>query len=362
MTSTKRKKRKPSSTLLSRRQHPQSIAAPSDKPFPSKLSRRLIRSHHTTQKRIQQALQQNDSATATALSTSLASAGGLTAYQRASVSGQSSKRGGDSSKVLVDWFHELNINLNPTTSHKPHPNGDSTNYNPNDEHARPRPRLLEIGCLSPSNAIHAFFPRTRRTLMDLNSLHPEILKQDFMTFPVPAGDPFSNPALHDDTPPTGNPAGEAKEACDEGYDIISCSLVLNYVPTPAGRGDMLKRIARFAAHNYQSRRRLLPFHQQHVDNSNGSSDVGGSGDGNAAVFPALFLVLPAPCVMNSRYLTEDHLQRIMASLGYELLRRKVSPKLAYYLWRYVDNGTGGTFKKVELRPGGKRNNFAIVVE
>ncbi|KAK6349765.1 hypothetical protein TWF696_006041 [Orbilia brochopaga] len=362
MPSTKRKKRKPTSTLLSRRQS--SIAIPSDKPLPSKLSRRLIRSHHTTQKRIHQALQQNDTATATALTSTLASTGGLAAYQRASVSGQSSKRGGDSSKVLVDWFLELNLNIN--VSHNPQSDGSTTannNTNTNDEHARPRPRLLEIGCLSPSNAIHAFFPRTRRTLMDLNSLHPEILKQDFMTFPVPAGPPALPPTGITSTSNTAAAGEVCEEACEEGYDIISCSLVLNYVPTPAGRGDMLKRIARFAAHNLHRR----TLHQQPVDNSNGTSsgnttNGNGSDSGGNAVFPALFLVLPAPCVTNSRYLTEDHLQRIMASLGYELLRRKLSPKLAYYLWRYVGNGTGGTFKKVELRPGGKRNNFAIVVE
>ncbi|KAJ6264738.1 hypothetical protein Dda_0889 [Drechslerella dactyloides] len=384
MTSTKRKKRKPSSSLLSRRQsQPHSQPALADKPLASKVSRRLIRAHHTTQKRIHQALRQNDTATATALSSTLASSGGLAAYQRASVSGQSSKRGGDSSRVLVDWFLELNV-----FSHTPQSDGhdhDTDTINNDDKPGKtarlrsrshsasvPRPRLLEIGCLSPSNAIHAFFPRTRRTLMDLNSLHPEILKQDFMTFPVPTGTDTAPPssssassrtrprnknALHDD--PAEEECSEGQECEDEhhGYDIISCSLVLNYVATPAGRGDMLKRIARFAHHN------LLHHHRRQrslTDNSNRAGTTScNSGD---AVFPALFLVLPAPCVTNSRYLSEDHLQRIMASLGFEMLRRKLSPKLVYYLWRYTGGASGGTFKKVELRPGGKRNNFAIVVE
>ncbi|EWC48261.1 hypothetical protein DRE_02365 [Drechslerella stenobrocha 248] len=342
MASTKRKKRKPSSSLLSRRQShaPSSIstsAAASTKPLPSKLSRRLIRSHHTTQKRLHQALQQNDTASIAALTSSITSAGGLAAYQRASVSGQSSKRGGDTSKVLVSWFLDLGISKPPskTTSNSDDDDQDVKNIY--------QPRLLEIGCLSPANAIHSFFPRPYRTLMDLNSLHPEILAQDFMTFPVPVS-PQPGPLAADSLK-----QGEEEEEEEEGgggYDIISCSLVLNYVPTPAARGEMLKRIARFANHSL-----LLQRHQRHRRRTP-----------TPAVFPALFLVLPAPCVTNSRYLTEDHLQAIMAALGYELLRRKMSPKLAYYLWRYTGPGTSETFKKVELQPGGKRNNFAIVLE
>lgn len=33
--------------------------------------------------------------------------GGITAYQHASTLGQSSERGGDSSKVLIQWLREL---------------------------------------------------------------------------------------------------------------------------------------------------------------------------------------------------------------------------------------------------------------
>ncbi|KAK6534638.1 hypothetical protein TWF281_005944 [Arthrobotrys megalospora] len=317
MTSTKsKKKRKPTSSLLSRRQ---SQTPASSKPLPSKLSRSLIRSHHTTQKRLSQAIQQNDTQAITALSSELSTSGGLEAYQRASVSGQSSKRGGDSSKILIDWFVELGV-----PKPKPHHHDDDGEHDGLSEY-----RLLEIGCLSPTNAVHSYFPKSTRTLMDLNSLHPdEILKQDFMKFPVP------------------------KKATD-GYDIISCSLVLNYVPTPAGRGEMLKHITAFMEQALERRRR------RHSSGSSGGETTSWTNN-----FPAVFLVLPAPCVTNSRYLTEDKLQDIMVSMGYEMVRRKLSPKLVYYLWKYIggSKGSNDKFKKTELLPGGKRNNFAIVVE
>ncbi|KAF3925029.1 hypothetical protein AA313_de0204604 [Arthrobotrys entomopaga] len=341
MTSTK-KKRKPTSSLLARRQSAASSLA-TTKPLPSKLSRKLIRSHHTAQKRLSQAIQQNDTSAITTLTSQLSSStGNLEAYQRASVSGQSSKRGGDSSKILVDWFLDLGL---PKPRH-PQAQAQTPNHvnHPNDRGAPSAYRLLEIGCLSPSNAIHSYFPKTNRTLLDLNSLHPEIIKQDFMTFPVP-------------------------KSVDEGYDVVSCSLVLNYVPTPAGRGQMLKHISRFMEQALQRREQRLNFSSQPQSQrgmETKSMDTGGR-EGKEARWdddslPALFLVLPAPCVTNSRYLTEEKLQDIMASMGYEVVKRKLSAKLVYYLYKYTGIGKGGAFKKTELLPGGKRNNFAIVVE
>ncbi|KAK6521490.1 hypothetical protein TWF506_001702 [Arthrobotrys conoides] len=336
MTSTKSKKRrKPTSSLLSRRKNvlPSSSSAitTTKAPLPSKLSRTLIRSHHTTQKRLSQAIQQNDTTAIAELTSKLSTSGGLEAYQRASVSGQSSKRGGDSSKILVDWFIELGIPKPTPRSNNGGNNSSSSNCDLSNY------RLLEIGCLSPTNTIHSYFPKPQRTLMDLNSLHPdEILKQDFMEFPVP-------------------------KRADDGYDIISCSLVLNYVPTPSGRGDMLKHITSFMEQALERRRKRLKSLPKNNKNNNSSTNKE-TGTDWTSTFPAVFLVLPAPCVTNSRYLTEDRLQEIMISMGYEMVRRKLSPKLVYYLWKFVGGGSRKKYKKSELLPGGKRNNFAIVVE
>jgi len=84
---------------------------------------------------------------------------------------------------------------------------------------------------------------------------------------------------------------------------------------------------------------------------------------NEDMLPALFLVLPAPCVMNSRYLNREKLIAIMESLGYNLKQEKVSSKLAYSLWKW--NGPVTTkskkFSKSEVKAGKTRNNFAIVI-
>lgn len=49
------------------------------------------------------------------------------------------------------------------------------------------------------------------TPIDLHSQHPDILEQNFFDRPIPLSP-------------------------DEGYDVISCSLVLNFVGNPIQRG------------------------------------------------------------------------------------------------------------------------------
>jgi len=80
--------------------------------------------------------------------------------------------------------------------------------------------------------------------------------------------------------------------------------------------------------------------------------------------PSLFLVLPAPCVTNSRYMDESRLEAIMESLGYVRVRKKLSNKLVYYLWRMESSKAKRTvpFKKEEIRSGKARNNFAIILK
>lgn len=203
----------------------------------------------------------------------VASMGGLEAYQRASTSGQDGKRGGDSSRWLMQQLGS---------------SGDK------------EATALEIGCLSPTNLISTsgYFARVDR--LDLHSQHPSITQQDFMERPVP------------------------RES--ERYSLVLCLLVLNFVPTPQGRGDMLKRTREF----------LQP---------------GG----------ALFLVLPLPCVANSRYTTQESLEKIMESLGYRLRVSHEARKVCYWLWDYVGGGKKRLFPKKVIHDGKGRNNFCIVL-
>lgn len=151
--------------------------------------------------------------------------------------------------------------------------------------------------------------------IDLSSRHPSIETQDFMERPLPEKD-------------------------HEKFDVISLSLVLNYVSLPTGRGAMLRRTTEFLR-----------------DRSFDQAD-----SPLAGLFPSLFLVLPAPCVTNSRYLNEDRLAEVMNCLGYALIRSKLSSKLCYQLWRLNGGGMGHGVLKKEVNPGKSRNNFAIVLE
>lgn len=220
--------------------------------------------------------------------------GGIESYQRASLIGQTNERGGDSSKVLMEWLEPIVPALKQLSTE-----GKSL-------------RMLEVGALSVANACSKsrLFDMAR---IDLNSQAEGITQQDFMERPLP----------HDER---------------EKFDIISLSLVLNYVPDPAGRGQMLLRTLEFLT------ARQYP---------------GQLGD----LLPSLFLVLPAPCVTNSRYLDEDRLEAILKGLGFVNSRKKLSNKLVYYMWQLQRPTAKRTlaFKKEEIRSGKSRNNFAIVL-
>lgn len=246
------------------------------------------------------------------LEESIEEQGGLESYQVASITGQSASRGGDSSKLLVSWLKSwkpLVQTQGPT--HDP-----ERRANPNSS-----PRLLEVGALSTTNACSTcgVFNVTR---IDLHSQAPGILTQDFMERPLPRTD-------------------------GERFDVISLSLVLNYVPDAHGRGNMLER--------------TCDFLMKPADRTVSGGDDASTGS-ETSFFPALFLVLPAPCVTNSRYLDQERLVKIMENLGYNLMQSKVSSKLAYSLWRW----TGPVSKprpipKVEVNAGKTRNNFAIII-
>jgi 25S rRNA (adenine2142-N1)-methyltransferase len=265
----------------------------------SQATRTLIRSHHQLNKKLEVAKSKGKDDEVEELQKQIEELGGLKSYQQASIQGQSNDRGGDSSVVLMKWLE---------------PTADALSK------AEPKLKLLEVGALSTSNACSksGHFDVQR---IDLNSQGDGILQQDFMERPLP-------------------------KSAAEQFDIISLSLVLNYVPDAPGRGEMLKRTCQFL----DTRHRI---------------------DRDAAVqavFPALFLVLPAPCITNSRYMDEGRLGEIMGSLGYVLLHRKQTAKLVYYLWQLKSLPSEGRtktktrkFPKKEVNPGAGRNNFSVIV-
>lgn len=282
MTSSKRRPKRPKPLSHSR---PPTIK-PNQPALSSKATRSLIRSHHQLVKSRAQAVQSGDNALAREIDAQIAAKGGLESYQLASRLGQSSDRGGDSSKVLVEW---LGPRLAEKTPEK-------------------KMRVLEVGALSARNACSRH-PALEVTRIDLNSQEPGIQKQDFMQRPLPR---------------------------DEGdrFHVISLSLVLNYVADAPGRGEMLKRCVTFLTSSAAS---------------------------PAPVAPCLFLVLPAACVNNSRYLTGHRLQEILSSMGFTLAKNKQTAKLIFQLWEHTKDYKPKPFRKEILNPGKTRNNFAIVV-
>lgn len=259
-----------------------------------KAARTLINKHHTLEKRRQQAIRNGDQAAAAAASAEIAALGGLDRYQQASLLGQSKLRGGDSSTILLEWLTPF------LSSRKKEPRSSPI-------------RMLEVGALSTDNACSTsgYFDNVR---IDLNSQEPGILKQDFMERPLPSGP-------------------------GESFDIISLSLVLNFVPDPASRGNMLRRTTEFLRNPSVAPTQEEPY-------------------------PSLFLVLPRSCVLNSRYCTEERLEQIMLSLGYFKAESKTTQKLVYYLWKLSTPSSSAqdrVFPKKEVKAGPKRNNFAIVL-
>lgn len=209
--------------------------------------------------------------------------GGLQTYQMASTQGQSNTRGSDSSKKLVEWLKD---------GYQLHDYPDLT--------------ALEIGCLRPDNFISNSKIFQSVTKIDLNSQHHLILQQDFMQRPLP-------------------------KCTNEKFNLISCSLVLNFVSDPRERGEMLLRITKF-----------LKSHEISI----------------------LFLVLPLPCITNSRYLNNLKLLDIMLILGFTQRYHHESNKLAYWLfdWNQNDMKMNRWVKKTELAKGSNRNNFAIILK
>jgi 25S rRNA (adenine2142-N1)-methyltransferase len=277
------------------------VSRPKDR-MTSERSRTIIRSHHTLQKEHAAALRRGDAIAAHAIAQTIEKNGGIQTYQAASKQGQAKDRGGDSSKLLVDWLQQLRI--------------IDAKAGGGDRGTRAPLRCLEVGALSANNAISKFPSMIQMTRIDLNSQGPGIEKQDFMERPLPS----------------------AVVVDDERFDLISLSLVLNYVPDAVGRGEMLKRITKF-----------LRFTNMQLDST-------------TVATPLLFLVLPLSCVENSRYCDEPLLLKIMANLGFTQERSKKTPKLCYYLFCWNGKVTSRKTDKKKLRDKPAMNNFCIVVE
>ncbi|KAJ7702387.1 nucleolus protein [Mycena rosella] len=264
-------------------------AATSTSSSTPKSSRTVIRQYHVLLKQQAQlkALPTRDAQTSQKLDDikhEIDQLGGLEFYQRMSVIGQGHDRGGGSEKIAIMWLKEIYKTVDTEAGHKPPLN------------------LLEVGALKPDN-YELCRSWIKTTPLDLHSRHPSILEQDFL--------------LMDET--------EHREK----WDVVSLSLVLNFVSDAKDRGRMLRLAWNF----------LVP---------------GGH----------LFLALPLPCVMNSRYLTCERLTAIMEALGFFQVKErwKDGGKMIYSLYqKRVTPGFTEPFTKKTILRQGDRNNFSILL-
>ncbi|GAA5880456.1 hypothetical protein JCM3774_005199 [Rhodotorula dairenensis] len=248
--------------------------------------------------------------------------GGLETYQAASQHGGDKIRGGESSKWLVKQIKDLKIGVagaaaavagkdqdgeqQQAAPKKVEPTilEDGTKVWPKVE--RRKLRLLDIGAIA--GTAYTGYPWISTTSIDLNPQSDSVLRYNFFEFPVPQADA-------------------------DKYDIVALSLVMNYEGSLVNRGHMLLH-----AHDY-----LLPHGY-------------------------LYLVLPLPCLTNSRYLSHARLTSILTSTGWTVARQHDSAKLTYWLLRR--SGTEGTgedrdgreWKREVVRKGAQRNNFCVLVQ
>lgn len=279
-------------------------------PIKPQKARRIIRAHHVLLKRkaqleaklLNHSLSSSDQVSLRQqikdIENQIESAGGIERYQLASIAGQNESRGGDSSKLLVTWLDQLFQDLNVS---------DNTN-----NVDRCKLSLLEIGSLSVKNACSRsrLFERIER--VDLNAQTPGIIKQDFMKRPDP------------------RPNNQ-----EDFFNVVSLSLVLNYVPDPLTRGQMLVKTR---------------------DYLNQAPSLEGK------LGPLLFVVMPAPCMQNSRYLTEEKFLNMMECIGYKQIQRKLATKVIYWLFELENKPKYfKSFPKVLVNDGKVRNNFSIIL-
>ncbi|KAG6874324.1 hypothetical protein C0995_001549 [Termitomyces sp. Mi166 len=154
-------------------------------------SRTTIRRFHVLLKqraRLKASTINEESAKAlTAIEDEFTQLGGLETYQRMSAIGQGTDRGGGSEKILIGWLKDAGLHKNRSC----------------------KLRLLDVGALKPGN-YGACATWIDPTPLDLRSRHPSIIEQDFLQLDV-------------------------AEHCNK-WDIVSLSLVLNFVPEPKDRG------------------------------------------------------------------------------------------------------------------------------
>jgi 25S rRNA (adenine2142-N1)-methyltransferase len=214
--------------------------------------------------------------------------GGLDHYQKLSQRG--AQRGSDSSKWVLKQIKQKQL-IPPDLTQVPL-------------------KLLDVGALQDYYSKHPEFSSKQIALeaIDLNPQDQKVKKADFFEF--------------------ANSLGSFQ------YDFLVLSLVLNFVPLPEERGEMLRLAASILKR---------------------SSGI-------------LFIVLPLACVENSRYMKHSRFVKLVQSCGFVLVEQDHSNKLARYVFRRMSIEQEASHPKIDYRRKtcrygkGNFNNFCITTK
>ena len=110
------------------------------------------------------------------------------------------------------------------------------------------------------------------------------------------------------------------------YDIVVLSLVINFEGNPNRRGDMLTFCTKIISRNGY-----------------------------------LFVVLPLPCIENSRFFSEELFIAMSGSLGFDMVAKHSSRRLYFAMLKKTGSVKPTSFPRKTLRAGDGHNNFAIIL-
>lgn len=190
----------------------------------------VIASFHTIEKKLSQT---TDEAERKKLLAEREALGGLKAYQDASLLGADKRKGGDSGKWIVKTLQQVL------------------------EGEKKDVKLLDVGSIS--GTAYEKYPWIKAKCIDIHPRENDVEQVDFFDLSVPTIE-------------------------EEKFDVVSLSLVINFVGDIQERGKMLLH-----THRYLKK--------------------GGH----------LALILPLACVANSRYCTHQRLQDILDSCGWKVV-------------------------------------------
>ncbi|ORZ29990.1 putative methyltransferase-domain-containing protein [Catenaria anguillulae PL171] len=201
-------------------------------------------------------------------------------------------------------------------------------------------RLLDVGALEGPVAYRKSVAAGILSEVCSIDLHPQskdVQQCDFFHYPLAT--PASSSKATDWTQYAVQPDPPSlSHFTTHQFDLVSLSLVVNFLPTPAARGAML---AKSIAHLDPCGLRLV------------------------------YVVLPRACLDNSRYMTHARFVDVVMreALGCVLVAERWSSKLWCGLFHAQADRDGasasrkkaGKVAKVVVNEGGGRNNFAIVL-